>query len=239
MRSLFFSEFAGDRVLLEGVEGHHAANVLRVRIGEEIDVSDNRGGCAVVRIDEVGSGRVAGSVIERRVVEVRPPRIVVAQALIKGEAMTTAVDLMTQVGVTTIIPWEAERSIVRWSGEKALKGVERLRSAAMAAAKQSRNPLIPTVDEVHTAPELTERLASFGAVFLLHEEADLPMSGMQMAGHESVLMIVGPEGGLAPVEIASFSAAGAFTVRLGPTVLRSAHAGAIAAAALLAGTAWR
>lgn len=238
MRSLFFGEISSDDVVLEGTEGHHAADVLRVMPGEEIDVSDNSGQCAVVRVEAVSKGLVSGRVLSRREVSDPIPHITIALALLKGESMSEAVDLLTQVGVRSIIPWSAERSIAHWRGDRQEKAATKLRHAVLAAAKQSRNPRVPEVSELHDTEHLVSAARNFDRVVVLHEESSTPLASMGWSGIQTVLLVVGPEGGIAPSEIDLLGASGAEVCRLGPQVLRAAHAGAIAAALVHGATSW-
>lgn len=239
MRSLFFGDISGDQVHLTGAEGHHAADVMRLGVGEMIDVSDNAGGLASVRVTSVGRGEVRADVVERHVIPPARPQICVAQALIKGEGMTDAIDLMVQVGVHRVIPWQAERSIAQWRDGREAKAMDRLRSAAWSAAKQARRPLVPTIDAPVSTAALITSLPAFDFVAVLHEQAREPLAGVDLARVERALLIIGPEGGIAPSELEQFAAAAAPSFRLGSSVIRSAQAGAIASTVLLAASAWR
>jgi 16S rRNA (uracil1498-N3)-methyltransferase len=239
MRSLFFGDISSDVVKLTGDEGHHAADVLRVGVGEEIDVSDNTGQCARVMVTEVFKGIVVGEIKERFVIKSASPSITIAQALVKGSGMSEAVDLMTQVGVNTILPWHSERSIAQWTNERAAKSLERLRGVALAAAKQSRSPLLPRIDKVISTSELIASFPSYSAVFVLHEEASSPLASVDADKLDSVLMVVGPEGGISPSEVEAMVNGGASLVRLGTSVIRSINAGAVGATVVLGNSSWR
>jgi 16S rRNA (uracil1498-N3)-methyltransferase len=239
MRSLFFGDISSDVVHLTGDEGHHAADVLRVVVGEEIDVSDNTGQCARVMVTEVFKGNVVGEIKERLAVKSAYPAITIAQALVKGSGMSEAVDLMTQVGVSNILPWQAERSIAQWPTDRAAKALERLRVAARTAAKQSRNPLVPHIGEAISTSKLIATFPDYSKVVVLHEEASSPLASIEVESLDSLLLVVGPEGGISPGEIDEMVEAGATAVRLGASVIRSIHAGAIGASVVLGNSSWR
>jgi 16S rRNA (uracil1498-N3)-methyltransferase len=239
MRSLFFGDISSGKVKLAGEEGHHAADVLRVRVGEEIDVSDNAGQYARVLVTQVSKSEVVGEIQERFSIHNTSPRITVAQALIKGSGMSESVDLMTQVGVHEIAPWHAERSVAHWEEQRAAKSIERLRFVARTAAKQSRNPLVLRVDEVISTDKLIATFPNFPAVVVLHEEATTPLASFDIKSIDSLLMVVGPEGGISPREIDQMVNAGATLVRLGTSVIRSIHAGAIGASVVFGNSSWR
>lgn len=237
MRPLFFGDLSGERVLLDGDEGHHAADVMRLRVGEQIDVSDNRETWVSATVTAVTKGRVEAQVIERHGIPALTPSITIAQAIAKGDAMSEAVELMSQIGVGTVLPWSAEHSISRWDGPKAQKAVERLQAVAFSAAKQARNRRITQVDTLHSHAALVGRLSEFDLVCVLHESAPESLAGLDLRLARTILLVVGPEGGLSPDELSSFGQAQ--IVRIGPTVLRSAHAGAIASAVVASSTWWR
>lgn len=237
MRHIFFAELDSDRVLLTGDEGHHAADVLRIRVGEEIDISNNRGSTARVVVTKVAKGELEGTIQERGTAVEASPRVVVAQALIKANSMSEAIDLMTQTGVCEVVPWRAERSVI--NGEVGGVKIERWRAAARAAAKQSRRPMIPEVHEVATTTDLIARFREFSVVCVLHEEAISGLAEIDWTRHSSVLLIVGPEGGVSAAELDRLTQAGATPIRIGATVLRSMAAGAIGVASVLAQTAWQ
>lgn len=228
---------SSDTVLLSGREGHHAADVRRLRTGEKVDVSDGFGirlGCRVV---STGRGEVVLAV-ESRLLEPAPvPRLVVAQALIKQDAAERALAAMTEVGVDAIIPWAAHRSVVTWDGERIARGLRRWRAGVVEAAKQSRRAWVPEVTTPVDSAGLSRRVGEAGLALLLDSAAADPLAEVGLSGVEDVLVIVGPEGGLTEEETTALRDAGARAVHLGPTILRSATAGTVAVAVALARTA--
>lgn len=234
MRSLFFVNQITDPILIDGDEGHHAADVIRVKVGEEIDVSDNSR-FVHARITSVAKGRVEAEILADLQIPKMRPAVTVAQALIKGDALYDSVDLMVQVGIDRIIPWTAERSIVQWDSNKAEKNLAKLQSVAFEASKQARRPQRPRVDGVLTATALKSELSSFDRVVLLHESGSEYLADDSF-DCETILLVVGPEGGFSEKELEFF---GVDIRRLGPTVIRSAQAGAVAAAVVFAASSWR
>jgi len=228
----------GAHVVLDGAEGRHAARAKRLAVGEEVVLSDGAGLRCHAEIATVTGNSVEARVLAR-IVEPRPrPWLTVVQALAKGERDERAVETMTEVGVDAIVPWQASRSIVRWDAVRAAKGVERWRTTAREAAKQSRRSWIPQISDVERTADVVARLrscagASSVAVVVLHEDATRPLSEM-LTDVDEIVLVVGPEGGISDDELAAFEAAGAAAHRLGPTVLRTSTAGTVAAAVLLA-----
>jgi 16S rRNA (uracil1498-N3)-methyltransferase len=218
-------DLSGDRVVLDGPEGRHAATVRRTRVGEVLDLVDGLGTRCTGTVTATTKGTVTVEVTNRVVEPAPTPRITLVQALAKGDRGELAVELATEVGVDTIVPWAAARCIVSWSGERGTKALERWRSTAREAGKQSRRAWFPVVTE----PVRTVDVAALpGQLLVLHEEAAVSLSTVELSGE--VVLVVGPEGGLAPDELAALVAAGGRAVRLGPSVLRTSTAGAAAAA---------
>jgi 16S rRNA (uracil1498-N3)-methyltransferase len=222
----------GDACTLDGPEGHHAATVARLRVGEELLLGDGRGGTATAVVTAVGRGTLALSIRTRGYAGAPDPRLVVVQGIAKGERGELAVQAMTEVGVDEIAPWAAARSVVRWQGERGERSRQRWAATAREAAKQSRRPWLPSVADTASTAGVTGRLGAAAAAYVLHEEATARLSTVPLPSSGEIVLVVGPEGGIAPVELAAFEAAGAVPVRLGDAVLRTSTAGAAALAVL-------
>jgi 16S rRNA (uracil1498-N3)-methyltransferase len=219
----------GDAVAITGAEAHHAAAVRRVRSGEEVTVGDGRGVWLTGVVESAQPREVIVRVADRR--DVPPPsrRLVLVQALAKGDRDELAVQAATELGVDEVVPWRASRSISRWDGPKAENGRRRWASIVREASKQSHRAWMPEV----TAPVSTAALARRGTaalVLVLEPTAAGALSGIDLAGDRDILLVVGPEGGIAPDELAMLADAGAVPVRLGDTVLRTSTAGPAALA---------
>ncbi len=222
----------GETAVLDGPEGHHAATVRRIRIGEAITLSDGCGVLAPAEVTAVGRGRVELLVRRRDRVPPPSPRVTVVQALPKADRSETAVELATEAGVDTIVPWQAARCVARWD-TKADKGVAKWRAAALAAARQSRRAWIPEVTALHDTAAVLDRLATVdGPIVALHESATERFAALPFADAAEVVLLVGPEGGLDDRELDRLCAAGARPVLLGPTVLRTSTTAAVALGAL-------
>lgn len=224
-------------ITLSGPEGHHAAAVRRLRPGERADLSDGAGTLAEGVVLTVTRDSVT---VELRAVHTAPrpqPRIVIAQALPKGDRGELAVELMTEIGVDTIVPWAAERTITTWHAERGQKALAKWRSTAREAAKQSRRPWLPEVTELASTKALAARVsAETPLAVVLEADGQAKLSDLPLPESGDILLIVGPEGGVSPAERDVFRDAGAVEARLGPTVLRTSTAGTVAAAVLLART---
>jgi 16S rRNA (uracil1498-N3)-methyltransferase len=221
------------RFVLDGPEGRHAADVQRLRVGEELLLGDGRGGVASAVVAAAGKGRLDLEITAVARTPEPQPRITVAQGLAKGDRGELAVQAMTEVGVDEILPWAAVRSVTQWRGDRGAKSREKWVATAREAAKQARRAWVPAVGGM---PDLsTKQLAARvtpGSAFVLHEEAAVRLAAAELPDTGELLLIVGPEGGVAPEELAAFEAAGAVPVRLGDNVLRTSTAG-VAAISLL------
>lgn len=222
----------GDAFTLDGDEGRHAATVRRIRAGEVIDVTDGAGAVARCTVTSAGRHLLELMVDDVSSVPAPPVRLVLAQALAKGGRDELAVETATEVGVDGVIPWQADRSVVRWQGERGQKALAKWEATAREAAKQSRRAWVPAVEPALTTTALVQRLASATLAVVLHEAAGNPLTGVELPSSGSIVVVVGPEGGVAESEVSALEAAGAVPARLGPEVLRTSTAGPIALALL-------
>ncbi|GAA1512114.1 16S rRNA (uracil(1498)-N(3))-methyltransferase [Sphaerisporangium rubeum] len=229
-------DLSGDEILLDGPEGRHAAAVRRLRVGERVDLTDGAGAVAEGEVRFAGRDALRVAVLARRVVPPAVPRLVVVQALPKGDRGELAVEMMTEAGVDVIVPWAASRCVTVWKGDRAAKSLARWRSAAREAGKQARRFRLPEVTEQATTAKVAELLRGAATAVVLHEDAAEPLSRLPLATGGDIVVVVGPEGGVADDELRQFTEAGAAGVLLGPTILRTSTAGVAAAAVLLART---
>ncbi|PTL73606.1 16S rRNA (uracil(1498)-N(3))-methyltransferase [Rathayibacter caricis DSM 15933] len=222
----------GGRLALTGAEARHAATVSRIRAGETIRVGDGRGRVATAVVESSEPSRVV--LVVESVEEAAPPspRLVLVQALAKGDRDELAVQAATELGVDEVVPWQAARSISRWSGPKEEKGRERWRSIVREASKQSLRARVPEVSPLALTRALADRAAT-DRVLVLEPSAEVRLSAIEPDGRDLVL-VVGPEGGVAPEELRLLAEAGAEAVALGDTVLRTSTAGPAAIAVLSA-----
>jgi 16S rRNA (uracil1498-N3)-methyltransferase len=226
-------------LLVDGAEGRHAVDVLRLAPAERVRVADGRGTVAEGEVLEASGAGLRVRVDARYEVPAPAPELVLVQALPKGDRGPLAVELATELGVDRIVPWSASRCVTRWQDDRAEKGVARWRAVARAAAKQSRRPRLPEVTDLVSTREVIGLLADADLALVLHEQARRPLAELDVPATGTVVVVVGPEGGLTDGEVTAFRAAGAHAVRLGREVLRTSTAGAAALAALSLRTRWR
>lgn len=220
----------GGVVSLTGAEAKHAAVVRRLRVGEQVTLGDGQGAWLTGEAEHVEPSRVDVRIIERAEHAAPSPRIVLVQALAKGDRDEMAVQAACELGVDEIVPWQAARSVSRWDGPKAVKGRQRWATIVREAAKQAHRAWVPEVAEPVTTAQLVHRTES-ARVLLLEPTASARLSELDTDGRDLVL-VVGPEGGIAPEELDRLEAAGAERVLLGDTVLRTSTAGPAAIAVL-------
>jgi 16S rRNA (uracil1498-N3)-methyltransferase len=226
----------GTLAVLDGDEGFHAATVRRIRPGERLVLGDGAGGLAHCEVEHAGRDGLRARVLKRWSVPAGRPPVTVVQALPKSERSELAIELATEAGADSFLAWQAARCVASWQGPRVDKGLRRWRAVARSAARQSRRAHIPPVDGVLSTADLTQRIrdeVAAGAVVLaLHESATGPLTKVDVARANSMLLVVGPEGGIAPAELDALTQAGAVPVRLGPQVLRTSTAAAVALGAL-------
>lgn len=225
-------DLTGDHVLLTGAEGRHAAGARRLQPGEAVDLVDGRGTRADCRVVRGGRDELLLEVVGRTYEPAPVPRLVLVQALPKGDRGELAVELATEVGIDEVVPWSAARCVMQWQGQRGKRQHERWQATAREAAKQSRRAWVPDVAALHSTTQLGARLAD-ATVLVLHEAADVALTSLLPPAQGEVALVVGPEGGITPGELVTLAGT---AVRLGPTVLRTSTAGAAAAAVLSART---
>lgn len=227
----------GATVTVEGDEAHHAVAVRRMRVGEPVALTDGLGTLVVGEVAATGKRVLTVTVTSVEVGDRPAPDVLVVQALPKGDRGELAVELLTEVGVGRVVPWAASRSVAVWRGERADKSLAKWRATAREAAKQARRTWHPEVAPLASTAEVVGLVAAADLGVVLHEGATAPLADLVVPVAGTVVVVVGPEGGLTDAEVADLAAAGAHPVRLGAEVLRTSTAGVAATAALLSRTA--
>jgi 16S rRNA (uracil1498-N3)-methyltransferase len=227
---------AGDEVALTGPDARHAVTVARLRVGERVRVGDGAGTIALGEVVAADPERVALRLESVDAHPEPPTRLTLVQALAKGDRDELAIQAATELGVDAIVPWQAARSVSVWKGPKADKGRARWQAIVREASKQAIRPRVPRVSAVATTRQLVTRAGDPAVTMLVLDptaEARLTMNALDARSGE-VVLVVGPEGGVAPDELSALTAAGARAVRLGDSVLRTSTAGPAAISVLSA-----
>ena len=208
-------------------DAHHAIKVLRISVGEIFNLSDGNGAWSRVCVDGVNKKSMTVKVLESGLEEALEEQFTIIQAIPKGDRIKESIEMSTEGGADRIVMWKAARSIGR-ADEK----IEKLQQTAREASKQSRRFRIPALSGVATTENIVDEIAKSDLALVFHESATMKLSQVAVPGAKKVIAIIGPEGGLTDEEIDTFAAAGAKVVHMGRPVLRSAHAGLAALAAV-------
>ncbi len=220
----------GSLISVTGSEARHAVTVSRIAVGESVAIGN---GLGLVVTGAVVSAE-PGAFVVRVATAVETPQnsqaVWLAQALAKGDRDEHAVQQATELGADGVIPWAAQRSIVKWEGAKIRKGHERWSAIVREASKQSMRAWLPEVADLASTTILAA-LARDSRMLVLEPTAATALTELQPDGRD-VVLVVGPEGGIAPAELSRLEGSGAMLVRLGDTILRTSTAGPAAIAVL-------
>ena len=236
MHRFFIPQPFAEEMQIIGADAHHISNVLRMRVGQHIQIVSSDRVTALMEIKALTTDAAFVRLV-KRIEQVNEPsvRIILAQGLAKGEKMDFIIQKAVEVGVNTIVPVAMEYSVVKLDKNKAEKKVERWQKIAEEAAKQSKRDIVP---EVTSVMDLDEALHSFaGSAKLMAYEGETK-SGLKkvlsaIQNREEILLIIGPEGGIAEKELKAAELAGAQTFSLGNRILRTETAGLVSATAIL------
>jgi 16S rRNA (uracil1498-N3)-methyltransferase len=220
-------QLSGGRVTFDAGESRHLTRVLRLRPGDTVVATDGAGRDYTVRIESLGDAAVGTVLAQAEGVAASPLAITLIQGVPKGDKMEAIVRAATELGVARVLPALCERTIVRLETSRWRERARRWQRVAREAAKQSGRAVIP---EVAPPRPLSEWLATEEPADLalcLWEGGGVPLGGVltAAAGPRSARVVIGPEGGLARVEVDLARARGLTVVSLGPRILRAETAG--------------
>jgi len=229
--TLFFTDQINDgsTQTLEKDDAHHAIKVLRLKLGEVIKISDGVKKWVSGSIIEISKKELTISISERGDFEEKKPELVLVQAVTKSERNKEMLELAIEAGVDRIIPWQAERSISKWQSDSAQKWEIGIKEAC----KQARQVRLPKLMPMLTTAGVVQLLSKDARIIVFHESASEKFAQLQLPESlASIYLVIGPEGGISQSELSIFENGGSKIVRLGETVLRSAHAGFAAISAV-------
>lgn len=219
-----------EHVTIEGDDAHHILKVMRMKPGERLIVCNENAQAFSCFVEE-GTGQRVRCRIDHQVEEERelPIHVTIVQGLPKGDKLELIVQKATELGVTAFIPFESERAIVKWEQPlKVQKKLDRLRKIAKEAAEQSHRSMVPLIESPISLIELLAKKDDYTHKIVAFEEeakrgerrgfANLLQSIKQ---GESLLVVIGPEGGLSEQEVDAFKESGFESVGLGPRILRT------------------
>lgn len=219
---------------VQGEQHHYLFRVLRLAVGDELVVFDGHGREANAIVESVSAQQATLRLGDARETdEARGPRMIAMPALIKGERMEWCVQKLVELGVSTIAPVRAARSVVKLDAKRAANRRSRFEGIASNAARQCGRSTVPDIRPIGS---LAEAIGSLEAELKLVFTTALPGRGLAevLAGAQpsSVAFAIGPEGGFTPDEVEGLVEAGFVAVGLGPRVLRAETAAVAALAAL-------
>jgi 16S rRNA (uracil1498-N3)-methyltransferase len=229
--TLFFTDQINDgsTQTLDKDDAHHAIKVLRLKLGEVIKISDGVKKWVSGSIIEISKKELTISISERGDFEEKKPELVLVQAVTKSERNKEMLELAIEAGVDRIIPWQAERSISKWQSDSAQKWDIGIKEAC----KQARQVRLPKLMPMLTTAGVVQLLSKDARIIVFHESASEKFAQLQLPESlASIYLVIGPEGGISQSELSIFENGGSKIVRLGETVLRSAHAGFAAISAV-------
>lgn len=231
MLTLFFSDqiSTGQRQVLEKDEAHHAIKVLRLNMEEIIRVSDGVRNWVSGPIIEISKKELVISITDRGEIQAARPELVLVQAITKSDRNKEMLELAVEAGVDRIIPWQSDRSISKWQSDSEQKWQVGIR----ASCKQSRQLKLPKLMQLMNTTQVIKTISSGGFGIVFHEGATTKFSEISISNSSTAIyLVIGPEGGISEQELLLFQTGGSNVVRLGDTVLRSAHAGFAAISAV-------
>lgn len=221
----------GDNIIyIEGSDVNHMRNVLRMRPGEELSVSDGNNGQYVCRVEDYEEERAVLKIMEKRQADTElPSRIYLFQGLPKQEKMEFIIQKCVELGVYAVVPTVMKRCVVRLDEKKADKKVERWNKISESASKQAGRSRIPEVLPVMSFEEALDMASELDICLLPYELA----SGMKETKEvieavkpgQSIGIFIGPEGGFAKEEAELAISSGAKEITLGKRILRTETAG--------------
>jgi 16S rRNA (uracil1498-N3)-methyltransferase len=225
---------ATGEIVLDGGASEHVVRVLRLRAGAALTLFDGHGGEYDARVAAIGRGRVRVQVGAHRGDERESPiPVTLIQALARGERMDLIVQKATELGVSRIVPLEAERSVVQLAAHARARKVEHWRSVAASACEQCGRNRLPELAEPCTLEAALALAAPAMTRLLLDPQAETSLATrLERAGSGGIALLVGPEGGLTDLEAKHAALGGFLPCRLGPRVLRTETAAIAALAAI-------
>lgn len=220
----------GEYIYIDGSDVNHMKNVLRMKIGEQLEINDGNNCKYLGHIESMEDGGIQVLIEEELHVETElPSKIYLFQGLPKSDKMELIVQKAVELGVTEVIPVTTKRAVVKLDDKKKDKKVERWNSIATSAAKQSARGIMPIVSGVVTYKMAIERAKTMDVAIIPYELAEGMAATRKLIEAiqpgESIAIFIGPEGGFEREEINMALEAGVTPITLGKRILRTETAG--------------
>ena len=224
------SQVSEETIRIEGTDVNHMKNVLRMRIGEEVTVSDGQGKEYLCQVRDFEEEQVQLKIVETKASDAElPSKIYLFQGLPKQEKMELIVQKCVELGIYAVVPVSMKRCVVKLDAKKAAKKQERWQEISRSAAKQSGRSVIPEVIPVCTFKEALEQAKQLDVILVPYECAEGMKETKALLEKiwpgQSVGIFIGPEGGFDPDEIALACETGGQVITLGKRILRTETAG--------------
>lgn len=222
-------DWRGDRVTIRDEDAKHISKVMRMQVGDNIICCDNNGRASVCEIIDLGAGTVEVQVIQDVEMHAEMPvKVTIAQGLPKSDKLEFIVQKGTELGASIFFPFSADRSVAKWDDKKAVKKRERLEKIAKEAAEQSHRNKIPEVLTPGTFSDLLKLAQQYKIKIVAFEEEAKQQELTRFASAlntgtegDSILCVIGPEGGLSEQEATCLKEHGFQLCGLGPRILRT------------------
>jgi 16S rRNA (uracil1498-N3)-methyltransferase len=218
-----------DRVFIKGEDAKHIAKVMRMQLGDNIICCNNNDRSSICEILDLG-----GSTVETQVIKdvesdpELPVSVSIAQGLPKADKLEYIVQKGTELGAFSFFPFSADRSVAKWDDKKSAKKKERLEKIAKEAAEQSHRSKIPEIMNPGSFSDLLKLAEQFNIKIVAYEETAKQQeysgfsSAIKKAGKgDTLLCVIGPEGGLSEKEAKALKEHGFELCGLGPRILRT------------------
>ncbi|WP_078552768.1 16S rRNA (uracil(1498)-N(3))-methyltransferase [Bacillus alkalicellulosilyticus] len=229
MQRYFVDKMTEKEVIIVGDDVKHISRVMRMSIGDQMICSNNKDRVCRCEITDINQDTVKAVIVEElSSTSEMPIEVLIVQGLPKGDKLDLIIQKGTELGATSFIPFQAERSIVKWDQKKQAKKIERLEKIAKEAAEQSHRSIIPQVHSSLSLGEMIDKVKNVTCKIVAYEEeakhqgkSRLHEAFETMKAGDSVVVVIGPEGGLSEKEINKLKDAGFICCSLGPRILRT------------------
>lgn len=220
----------GDLIFVDGSDVNHMKNVLRMRIGEKVTISDGNNCQYICEISDYEEDEAILHIVEEISTDTElPSKIYLFQGLPKQDKMELIVQKCVELGVYSVIPVATKRCVVKLDDKKAKKKIERWQQIAESAAKQAGRGVIPEVQDVMSFKEALKYAKDLDVVLIPYELAEGMKETKQIISEikpgQSVGIFIGPEGGFEREEVETAISEGAKAITLGKRILRTETAG--------------
>lgn len=234
MPRFFVNDIDGEKFEIFGEDAKHISRSLRMRTGEKLTLSDQKGYDYNATIDEIQADRVIVTITEKLDNQTEPKvKITLYQAVPKGDKLDFIVQKAVELGVAKIVPFLSDYTVSRPKGDSAGRKTKRLQTISHEAAKQSERGIIPEITEIISFKQMLEQMETFEHKILFYENATVKLSGYLWENVDEIAVIIGSEGGFSEQEVEKLAGKNVTVCSLGARILRCETAAITALSAVL------